>query len=654
MDLEWLTMLGFLGLLAVLVLASARRARVWMWLLFTAGLVGVGYGGKALQARRLEAEKSRAQLASKLPGAAAAEAFVTSDQCRSCHPNEYHSWHASYHRTMTQVAGTDTVLGDFNNVNLDLDGERFRLERRGSEYWVEMVDPDWKHDQAKARAGIAGFKLRDPKSAPRVWKRVGLLTGSHHFQAYWVPSMFGNLQFAFPFAWLIDERRWVPRKDTFIRDPSLGSPLQIWNINCIQCHATMGQPRHDPKTLLMDTRATELGISCESCHGPGERHLAAHQDPRQRYRAHGSEGRDEWIVNPKRLAAKAATEACGQCHGMKWIRDREDWIRNGFRYRPGDDLEATIPLVRPVKFAQSPWLPEALKHDPKFLEGAFWPDGMIRVTGREYNGLIESACHTKGTLSCLSCHSMHQSDPADQLAARMDGNQACLQCHERFASDFQAHTRHAPGSSGSLCYNCHMPHGTYGLLKSVRNHYIDSPSARTTLETGRPNACNLCHLDRSLGWTAKHLSEWYQAPPVVLPAEHETTSYAALTLLRGNAGERALFAAGAGWTAALQASGERWLVPLLADLLEDPYSALRYMGAKSLRAQPEFKTFQYDYLSPAETRARARERALQIWSKSPPDRTGQAVLLNADGSRQQTAVDGFRSQRDDRVMDLIE
>ena len=34
------------------------------------------------------------------------------------------------------------------------------------------------------------------------------------------------------------------------------------------------------------------------------------------------------------------------------------------------------------------------------------------------------------------------------------------------------------------------------------------------LETGRPNACNLCHLDRTLAWTAKHLEGWYGfAPP---------------------------------------------------------------------------------------------------------------------------------------------
>ena len=30
--------------------------------------------------------------------------YVTSNSCRACHPGNYASWHASFHRTMTQVA----------------------------------------------------------------------------------------------------------------------------------------------------------------------------------------------------------------------------------------------------------------------------------------------------------------------------------------------------------------------------------------------------------------------------------------------------------------------------------------------------------------------------------------------------------------------
>jgi len=42
--------------------------------------------------------------------------FTSSNSCRACHPAQYATWHASYHRTMTQVASPVTVVADFDNV----------------------------------------------------------------------------------------------------------------------------------------------------------------------------------------------------------------------------------------------------------------------------------------------------------------------------------------------------------------------------------------------------------------------------------------------------------------------------------------------------------------------------------------------------------
>ena len=57
--------------------------------------------------------------------------------------------------------------------------------------------------------------------------------------------------------------------------------------------------------------------------------------------------------------------------------------------------------------------------------------------------------------------------------------------------------------------NCHMPHTTFGLFVAMRSHRVDSPDLALAVESGRPNACNQCHLDQSLQWTADWLSEWY-------------------------------------------------------------------------------------------------------------------------------------------------
>ena len=98
------------------------------------------------------------------------------------------------------------------------------------------------------------------------------------------------------------------------------------------------------------------------------------------------------------------------------FEETADWNKNGFAYRPGDDLEKTTPLIRASDFVKQPGIPNYMTTHSEEVTGFFWPDGMVRVAGREFNGLTESACYQKGELGCMNCHSMHKSDPgqADQ------------------------------------------------------------------------------------------------------------------------------------------------------------------------------------------------------------------------------------------------
>lgn len=57
-----------------------------------------------------------------------------------------------------------------------------------------------------------------------------------------------------------------------------------------------------------------------------------------------------------------------------------------------------------------------------------------------------------------------------------------------------------------------MPRMVQGLSDVIRTHRISSPTDARMLELGAPNACNLCHLDRSLGWTLDELERgWGRA-----------------------------------------------------------------------------------------------------------------------------------------------
>ena len=67
----------------------------------------------------------------------------------------------------------------------------------------------------------------------------------------------------------------------------------------------------------------------------------------------------------------------------------------------------------------------------------------------------------------------------------MNTDEACDCCYSSYRDQIETDSHHPADSSGSLCYNCHMPHTTYTLLKGIRSHQISGPNISTTLSTGR-------------------------------------------------------------------------------------------------------------------------------------------------------------------------
>jgi predicted CXXCH cytochrome family protein len=607
--------------------------------------------------------ESRARLETAIPKRPLpGEGFVTSAACKACHPAQYATWHDSYHRTMTQPATLESVLGNFDVRRLSSHGRYYLLEKRGIEFWVEMLDPEW--ERGTMEHGIDADTVRN---APRVWKRIVMTTGSHHMQTYWVRGRVDGRLYNFPFVWLRGDERWAPRDDVFLRAPQLRRQFATWQDNCIECHSVAGEPRFDRANNIFDPHVGELGIACEACHGPSEAHIHAHRDPVERYRSHKGDEADATIVNPDHLSAKQATQLCAQCHSMNIFRS--DPRTGGMRYRSAEDLAITRMVLHANDEHLSPeerrdW--PQLKHhisrqEPTYLSDRFWSDGMARVSGRENNSMVESHCYLGGELSCLSCHSMHDSNPNDQLKAGMESDGACLQCHATFRENISEHTHHKMESSGSACMNCHMPHTTYGLLKAIRSHLIDSPTVAATLTSGRPNACNLCHLDRTLDWTAQQLNVWYQQPlplvPKETPPDEREVAAAVLWALKGDAGQRALIAWHMGWEPAKAASGKDWIAIYLGHLLADPYSAVRYIAYRSLRQIKGFESFEYDFVAQPDARSDGRLRAVAQWASTRPlrpDRTGRAVLIDSTGNFDPEALTILSRLRDDRPMDLRE
>ncbi len=619
------------ALVALTYAAGTRRARgalaaVFVVLAFAALALGVARDGVL-----------RAGLATPdtRPYEVRHQDFVRSDSCRACHPAQYDSWYRSFHRTMTTVATPASVLGDFSGQRVSYDGTEWTLARRGDEFFVS----------AEGRGE----------------SRVTMTTGSHHFQAYWLETGEARKIVLFELCWRVDEDRWMPIDAAFLFPPDTRQATGDgrWNTTCSKCHSTGLRPGLSD-AHAMDTHAAEFGIACEACHGPGREHVTENRDPSRRFQQYFAAGVDPTIVNPVSLSAERGSQVCAQCHAVTRLtsaRDELDWSISGFRFRPGDDLEAT----RTVHREGREW---------------FWPDGMIRVSGREYNGLSLSPCFTHDDadtqLACTSCHVLHKRDDDprpwdewrdDQLGYGMDGNAACTQCHDEYSGEAElaAHSRHAAGSAGSGCYDCHMPHTTYGLLKALRSHEVSSPSVHESTAFGRPNACNLCHLDRTLEWTAEQLAEGWGVPRPgtrdggrALTRDEREISAAARWLLGGDAGQRALLAWHTAWEPAREASGDDWLAPFLAPLLDDPYEAVRFLGYRSLSSLPGFGDWSGDFLDAPRRRRSAVGEARAAWELRGAVGGRPALLLDAEGALDEDAWQRLLAGRDDRPVSLHE
>ena len=270
-------------------------------------------------------------------------------------------------------------------------------------------------------------------------------------------------------------------------------------------------------------------------------------------------------------------------------------------------------------------------------------------------------------MTCLSCHDMHpdfdaaHTDPNawanDQLVHQADSNEACLQCHETYRSEAQlvSHTHHPANSAGSQCYNCHMPHTTYGLLKAIRSHTISSPRVAETTEVGRPNACNLCHVDKTLAWTADSLEQWYGMESPELTDEQNEYSAMLLAALTGDAGQRALAAWTLGWQPAQTVSRTDWIAPILAQLLNDPYHAVRFVSQRSLKTLSKFKDTKVNPMANDAERARAFSDVMSKWQSLHAERTpNPQLLIDAQGNLNIGMFQQLLSGRNDRTVVLAE
>jgi len=485
------------------------------------------------------------------------EDFAGSEACARCHQTEFDLWKQSTHGRAGGKPGETKIIARF-------DGQPLRFKDA-------VVTPATNH------AGDCVFRVQFNDAEP-MEIRAEAAVGGGHMQGGGTQSFFtrfadGTMRFL-PFdfirqenIWFVQLRRdltWVPVS----QDIAVATDLANWPphrvlgtatefSNCQNCHGSQVSLRYDLRNRRYETRYHSLTINCESCHGPGKRHIEIVSRP-------GFEKQADIGMAPLATLSKdASVKVCFQCHAKKdAIRDDD--------YLPGANLEDYFSLKL------------SLLGDSPFLV-----DGRVRSFDYQGNHLF-SDCYLNGSMTCVNCHEPHGQSYRDVFSRKLSGrfdNGQCTGCHASKALAPERHSHHARESTGNQCVSCHMPYlqhqgvGTH-LVYSRSDHSIPIPRPVFDQQLGIENACQKCHRDKDLAWQSARVNEWYgeikphhPAIASLIKARDETDPLAAARLLLlPDAGHLMAQAAGLGsWI-------ERYLRPDVAP------------GAEAIRRLKELAT----------------------------------------------------------------
>ncbi len=402
--------------------------------------------------------------------------YADAASCLGCHGEQSKAWKGSDHDWAMRVANADSVLGNFNDSRFEDAGVTSRFFRKNDKYFVNTEGADGK---------LADFE-------------ISYTFGFDPLQQYLVAFPGGRLQ-SLTIAW--DSRpqdaggqRWFSMYpgQRFSPDDALHwtGRYQNWNAMCADCHSTNLLKNYDDQQDTFSTTWQEQNVGCQSCHGPGQKHLdwASQQDgkPQPDDTPASAMGLP---VDFKTLGSQGLVEQCGYCHSR--------------RQSLGVGQQHGKPLLDAV-------LPVTLRAD------LYHADGQIQGEVYEYSSFVQSKMFAAG-VSCVDCHDPHTTK------LKLEGNALCLQCHNavlqpRFPSltvktyDNPEHHHHQPGTAGAQCVNCHMPAQTYMLVDPRRDHSIRVPRPDLNANTASPDACTACHKDQSPEWAASAIEGWTGKP----------------------------------------------------------------------------------------------------------------------------------------------
>jgi cytochrome c554/c'-like protein len=339
--------------------------------------------------------------------------------CLSCHRQEQAFETTAHHLTST-LPTRGTIHGSFapgENVlrtsNPDL---HFRMDSTAEGFYQTAV-------------------MGHPPDTTSRTERFAFVVGSGRkgqSYLYWQ----GHSLFQLPVSYWVGLNKWINSPGYTDGQANFNRPITP---RCLECHASKFESEIGFNANNQYTPSSAvLGVSCETCHGPGETHVTHERSLAQTVLSSA-------IVDPVRLPRARQLDQCALCHGGLGKLKTP-----AFSYVAGQPLEQHLELRTPL------------------------PSEPVDVHGNQVALLERSRCFQSSQMTCGTCHDVHRVQrDAGALSSK------CLTCHTvQSCGLFPQHGRELLGK----CVDCHMPKLTSNtivaddngreLRMQVRTHWI--------------------------------------------------------------------------------------------------------------------------------------------------------------------------------------
>lgn len=337
--------------------------------------------------------------------------YIGSQECADCHAEIYTRYMASpMARTLRAITDSESTEDDSEQPSFKSSGRR--------EYAVEKRDDRVVHREV--RRDDEGQVIYD-RAVP-----VDYVIGSGVRGHSYLTNREGLL-FQSPITWYSERKTWglSPGYETSSRPRFERRVVDA----CISCHSGRVANKRGIIDRFDNPPFLEESISCERCHGPGERHAAFHGS--------GSpDSESDSIINPAKLAPRLRESVCNQCH-LSGVARFPRYGATDFDFRPGDDLSDI-------------WT--------TFISGTRIADGQGTQAVSQVEQMHSSECfrQSDGRLGCISCHDAHgPPSPADRISFYVG---RCMNCHGTGETGCsRPETEGDDHLEEHSCMECHMP-----------------------------------------------------------------------------------------------------------------------------------------------------------------------------------------------------